>query len=257
MPCSPDLACNCKPSAVPCGARVASPRRREHEGGCKGRGKTSARTPDIFVSLRVAATNRVAHSDALSANPARNKLHLKPWATLMANSKPGDADAFSVPCACATLRRANRAVTQLYDLVLAPVGIKATQFMILKSIYEAGEIAQCVYAREHGIAIETLSRRLSSLRRKGFVEMRRGDHHGERLYRITDSGLALLLRAMPYFERAQYRLRTQLGEDDWQALLQICERAAQAAKDAEQFRARNDLQFSSANFACKLGAGAQ
>lgn len=47
------------------------------------------------------------------------------------------------------------------------------------------------------------------------------------------------------FKRAQYRFRTQLGEDDWQALLQICERAARAAKDAALFRARSDLQFSS------------
>ena len=110
--------------------------------------------------------------------------------------------------------------------------------MALKSIFEAGEIAQCVYAREYGIAIETLSRRLGSLRQKGLIEMRRGDNHGERLYRITDRGLDLLLRAMPYWERAQYRLRTQLGEDGWQALLQICERASRAAKEAEQFRTR-------------------
>lgn len=178
----------------------------------------------------------------------------------MADAKLGDAflqAALCRPCACATLRRANRAVTQLYDLVLAPVGVKATQFMVLKSIYEAGEVAQCVYAREHGIAIETLSRRLSSLRRKGLIEMRRGDHHGERLYRITERGLEVLLRATPYWERAQYRLRMQLGEEDWQALLQISDRVAQAAKEAEQFRARNDLQFSSANFPLELGTEAQ
>jgi DNA-binding MarR family transcriptional regulator len=134
-------------------------------------------------------------------------------------------------------------VTQLYDLVLAPVGIKATQFMTLKAIHEAGEIAQCDYAREYGISIETLSRRLGSLRRKGLIKMRRGERHGERLYKVTDSGRELLFRAMPYWERAQYRLRAKLGEEHWQALFQICESAAKAAKEAEQFRARNDLHF--------------
>jgi DNA-binding MarR family transcriptional regulator len=176
---------------------------------------------------------------------------------LMPNENALEAryQALSVPCACATLRRANRAVTQLYDLVLAPVGIKATQFMALKSIFEAGEIAQCVYAREYGIAIETLSRRLGSLRRKGLVKMRRGDHHGERLYRITESGLELLFQAMPYWERAQYRLRTRLGEDGWHALLQMCECVSRAAKEAEQFRVRNDLQFVAANYLTELRAG--
>jgi DNA-binding MarR family transcriptional regulator len=150
----------------------------------------------------------------------------------------------SIVCACAELRRANRAVTQLYDLVLAPVGIKATQFTALKTIYEADEIAQCDYAREHGISIETLSRRLGSLRRKGLIEMHRGGRHSERLYRITDSGRELLLRAMPFWERAQYRLRAKLGENRWGELFQLCESLSRAAKEAEQFRARNDLQFS-------------
>jgi len=152
--------------------------------------------------------------------------------------------SLSIACACAEFRRANRAVTHLYDLVLAPVGIKATQFMALKSICEAGEIAQCNYAREYGVSTDTLSRRLGSLRRKGLVEMRRGGHHSERLYRITDSGRELLIEAMPYWERAQYRLRTKLGEKHWQVLFQVCESASRAAKEAEQFRARNNLRFS-------------
>lgn len=151
--------------------------------------------------------------------------------------------SLSSACACAELRRANRAVTQLYDLVLAPIGIKATQFMALKTIYEAGEIAQCDYAREHGISVETLSRRLGSLRRKGLIEMRRGGRHSERLYRITESGRELLLQAVPYWERAQYRLLAKLGESHWRALFHICENISRAAKEAEQFRARNDLQL--------------
>lgn len=150
---------------------------------------------------------------------------------------------FSIVCACGDLRRATRAVTQLYDLVLAPVGIKVTQFIALKTIYEAGEIAQCDYAREYEISIETLSRRLGSLRRKGLIEMHRGERHGERVYRLTETGRELLLRAMPYWERAQYRLRAKLGEDHWKALFQICESASRAAKEAEQLRARNDLHY--------------
>src|SRR5215831_2658617 len=66
--------------------------------------------------------------------------------------------------AFAALRTATRAVTQFYDLVLAPTGLKTTQFVILQEINAAGEIAQCDFAREFGIAVPTLSRRFGGLR---------------------------------------------------------------------------------------------
>lgn len=148
-------------------------------------------------------------------------------------------------CTCATLRRASRAVTHLYDLVLAPANVRATQFMVLKGIHEAGEIAQCRYAREHGIAVETLSRRFASLRRKGLLRMRVGEH-GKRLYGLTQKGYELFLQALPYWERAQARLRARLGENDWHSLQQICDRVWHAAHEAEEFRTRNDFEISSA-----------
>ncbi len=149
-------------------------------------------------------------------------------------------DAFA-PCICAELRRASRAVSQLYDLVLAPSELRITQFIALKSMYEAGEIAQCRYAREHGIAVETLSRRFSSLRQKGLVEMRRGAHHGERIYKLTPKGEQAFLATLPYWRRAQDRLHNSLGEADWRALLQLCDRVCQAAQEAEQFRTKNQI----------------
>lgn len=147
-------------------------------------------------------------------------------------------------CTCATLRRATRAVTQLYDLVLAPTKLRATQFIILKSIHEAGEIAQCKYAKDNGIAVETLSRRFSGLRKKGFLEMRVGAH-GEHLYALAPKGEQVFLKALPYWERAQERLKSRLGEDDWHAVLKLCDRVWHAAHQAEQFRTKNALQMSS------------
>ena len=70
-------------------------------------------------------------------------------------------------CACAALRMASRSATQFYDLVLQPSGLKTTQFIALASIDRAGEVAQSEFAREHAVAIETLSRRFAALRRKG------------------------------------------------------------------------------------------
>ena len=116
--------------------------------------------------------------------------------------------------------------------------------MILKSIDEAGEIAQCQYAREFGIAVETLSRRFASLRRKGWIEMRVGQH-AEHVYALTDKGHQVLFQALPYWERAQQRLRTALGESDWRSLQDLCDRTSRAARQAEQFRTKNIFHSSS------------
>jgi hypothetical protein len=43
------------------------------------------------------------------------------------------------PCVCNTLRMAPRAVTQLYDDVLRPSGLRVTQFNILATIARMGE----------------------------------------------------------------------------------------------------------------------
>jgi DNA-binding MarR family transcriptional regulator len=142
-------------------------------------------------------------------------------------------------CACAALRRAARAATQFYDLVLQPSGLKATQFFALKSISEAGEIAQWRFSRENAIAVETLSRRFAGLRKKGFITSRIGGNHGERIYTLTEQGKEAFQRALPYWERAQRRLQQTLGDSELEELLRICEKAVRAAQKAESLRAIN------------------
>jgi DNA-binding MarR family transcriptional regulator len=147
-------------------------------------------------------------------------------------------------CACAALRRAARSATQLYDLVLQPSGLKATQFIALWNIHHSGELEQWRFARQHAVAVETLSRRLAVLRRKGLVSSRIGKNHGERIYSLTDQGREALRLAMPYWERAQTRLKQTLGDADFSLLLQLCENAVTAAQQAERLRAHNSAAIS-------------
>ena len=141
---------------------------------------------------------------------------------------------------CAALRRASRAVTHLYDLVLSPTGLKVTQFIVLRAIAEKGEIAQWRLAEEHGIADETLSRRLATLRKSGLVTHRIGvTRPGERLYKPTALGLQKLDEALPYFTRAQERLAMSLGEENWTAALKLAEQISIAARSAESAKLAN------------------
>jgi len=141
-------------------------------------------------------------------------------------------------CACASLRRASRAVNHLYDLVLAPTGLRISQFLILSAIAESGEIAQCDLARRFVASEETFSRRLASARKAGWVQMKI-DAHRRRVYRLTDVGREALRLALPNWARAQERLSRQLGEEDWIALVAFAERITLAAAAAENAPCRN------------------
>lgn len=139
------------------------------------------------------------------------------------------------------MRCASRALTRFYDLVLAPVGLRATQFIALEAIAERGEIAQWELAQEYGMAVETLSRRLAALRKAGLITMRSGTgHHGERRYRLTDAGVEMLRSAAPYWRRAQDRLSEAIAdESSRQQALSLAERLTQAAKAAEELKVAN------------------
>lgn len=144
----------------------------------------------------------------------------------------------STPCACSNIRRANRAVCHLYDQVLIPTRLKSTQFMILRAIAEAGEIAHCDLAGELMASVETLSRRLASARRAGLVHVHAGQHN-KRMYSLTAKGQCALEEAIPYWENAQLRLRHTLGNDDWKLLDNFTHRLAEAAIRAESLPLSN------------------
>jgi DNA-binding MarR family transcriptional regulator len=154
-------------------------------------------------------------------------------------------------CACSNFRRATRAVSHLYDLVLAPMHLKASQFMILQAIGASGSIAHCDLAREFAASVETLSRRLASARRAGLVHMKVGDRY-KRVYSLTLEGQQLLEEATPLWDRAQYRLRHALGEEDWQLLASFAERVTAAAIRAESMPLSNGKTRSPASHALKV-----
>ncbi len=74
------------------------------------------------------------------------------------------------PCVCNTLRMVTRVVTQLYDDVLRPSGLRVTQFSMLASIARLGEAN--LKQLEDALAIDqtTLTRSLGLLEREGLIE---------------------------------------------------------------------------------------
>ncbi len=159
--------------------------------------------------------------------------------SVQAGAAPIRSGALDTECVCSLTRRAARSVTQLYDVVLAPIGIKATQFILLRAISEAGEIAQWQLSKDLSIAVETLTRRLATMRRAGWVELHSGTDRREHLYSATPPGRQQLETALPYWHRAQERLREQLGEDGWKQAQLCLDRLAIAAEKSLTARVKN------------------
>jgi DNA-binding MarR family transcriptional regulator len=139
----------------------------------------------------------------------------------------------AIDCAFTASGCASRSITKFYDLVLAPTGLKITQFIALKAIHDAREIAQHEFARKHLVAVETLSRVFGGLRRNGLISARTGEKH-EQLYTLTSKGHAALDQALPYWERAQARLSAVLGSDGWSSLISVCNCVSAGCGRAEQ-----------------------
>ena len=70
-------------------------------------------------------------------------------------------------CMCETVRRASRALTQLYDETLRPLGLRATQFTILQVLSRTGELSQGELGQILAMDSTTLTRTLRILRRAG------------------------------------------------------------------------------------------
>ncbi len=122
---------------------------------------------------------------------------------------------------CGSLRRTARALTQLYEQALRPLGLRSTQFTVLQVLSRAGEVSQGQLGEMLAMDSTTLTRTLEIMSRQGWITERRGEDRRERWLRLAKGGETQLNRALPVWEKVQSRLRRQLGDQAWTNLLQL------------------------------------
>jgi DNA-binding MarR family transcriptional regulator len=125
----------------------------------------------------------------------------------------------SLECMCGGFRRTSRALTQLYEETLRPLGLRASQFTILQVLARAGEVSQGQLGDILAMDSTTLTRTLKIMRKQGWIAERRGEDRRERRLRLDKAGAALLKRATPAWEQVQTRLRRQIGAQTWDNLM--------------------------------------
>ncbi len=119
------------------------------------------------------------------------------------------------PCVCSTLRMVSRAVTQLYDDVLRPSGLRVTQFSILATIARLGEANLRQLETMLAVDQTTLTRSLNLLERDGVTE--RVPHPDGRIkaMRLTSKGERALEVARPLWAQAQGKMLRDVGRKAW------------------------------------------
>jgi DNA-binding MarR family transcriptional regulator len=126
-------------------------------------------------------------------------------------------------CNCLAVRQAARHITQFYDQLLAPSGVRTTQFSILAKLRRLGPMTINALAAEMVMDRTTLGRNILPLERDGLVAVEQGsrDRRSKEL-RLTQVGEARFRAGMKGWLEAQRQFEKAFGAErtaDMRALL--------------------------------------
>src|SRR5260370_7982825 len=121
-------------------------------------------------------------------------------------------------CACAAIRRTDRALTQFYNEVLAPSGLFITQFTLLATITQAAPVTINRLAKILVMDRTTLARNLEVLAKQHLVRIEEGQDRRMRLVFLTQEGEQALRLAWPLWQEAQARIEFALARERFDGL---------------------------------------
>lgn len=122
-------------------------------------------------------------------------------------------------CLCHRTRMAARAVTRLYDEILRPVELRASQLAVLVAVGKEDVTSITELAKYMGVDRSTLTRNLAPLEREGLIRVGNEGWRRSRTVEITKKGRSRLREALPFWERAQETLRQKLGSRKWPVIM--------------------------------------
>ena len=130
------------------------------------------------------------------------------------------------PCNCYSLRQASRRVSQLYDRVLAPTGLRATQYALLREVERLGPISLIPLADALVMDRATLGHNIRPLEALGYLTLTTGEDRRSREVSLTKAGRKAIAEAMPLWEQAQVIFEKEIGKKESAALRAVLRRVA-------------------------------
>ena len=127
-------------------------------------------------------------------------------------------------CNCTNMRRASRAITHLYDELLAPSGLKVTQYSLLNHLKRLGPLTMQEFSQAIRLERTTLVRNLKPLEKMGLIRITAEENSQANKVHITEQGLRSLAAAAPYWEQAQQYITEVLTEEEMSVLLRAVQK---------------------------------
>ena len=124
-------------------------------------------------------------------------------------------------CLGLSLRKADRVVSQLYNEYMAPLGIRITQFSVLRSLHFTGTTTASEIQKILTMEQTTVSRALKPLIRDGYIAVAEGASKREKALSLTKAGETLYQSALEPWNKVQELLRSRLGQGQDDALIAL------------------------------------
>jgi DNA-binding MarR family transcriptional regulator len=138
----------------------------------------------------------------------------------------------SSTCICNNMRRAARLVTNYYDKLLEPAGLRVSQATVLVVLYLSAEQTINEVAEQLELDRTTLTRNLKPLAQMGLLTIAPGSDQRTRVVTLTPKGEAALLKVLPLWEQTQAYMVEGIGEANASLLLtQLSQAAALTTSD--------------------------
>lgn len=115
-------------------------------------------------------------------------------------------------------RQLARLLSRHYDVELARIGLKTTQYSLLSHVVKLGPIAPGELARRMGLDASTLTRNLQPLLAAGWLVQEAGADARSRLISMTPAGREIQATARRHWKAAQQQINATLGNERVTAL---------------------------------------
>jgi DNA-binding MarR family transcriptional regulator len=142
-----------------------------------------------------------------------------PTEIVLARQRSNEGATEESRCNCTALRKATRRISQLYDVVLAPSGLKNTQRSILAQVSRCGPTTVGALAETLVMDAGALAHTLKPLKREGLIAIAADPNdRRSRLVSLTGAGKARLAETDELWERAQTSFDAAFGPGKSKAL---------------------------------------
>ena len=132
-------------------------------------------------------------------------------------------------CVAVRLRMLNRIVTNVYDDVLRPLGLRVSQMNILVAAAKMGTARPSEVCAYLHLDVSTLSRNVERMKARGWLQVVPDEDGRSQPFRLTPQGRKLLEEAVPAWSKAQQQVKKVLGDGVVEQLNQAMKRVRDEA----------------------------